>query len=442
MAIASREITVQLYTPHAIQRKVHLSKARFRVVTCGRRIGKTFLGCNEITKFACEHKNALCAWVAPTYRQSKIAYRLIKQALAQLIQHTSDSELLIELPNGARIIFCSSDNYDALRGLGIHFLVLDECADIAEKAWTEVLRPTLSDTRGKALFLGTPKGRNFFYVLFQRGLDPEYQDWESFTAPTAANPYIPKEEVEAAKRELPEMVFEQEYLAVFLEENAGVFRGVGNCVSGELEDPIPGHSYEMGWDVAKHQDFSVITVIDTSTKHVVFWERTNHVDYTVQIVRVVEIAKRYDAHVIMDVTGVGDPLLEQLQRRGLYVDGYLFTNASKKTLIEDLVIAIEHVYVTFPELPVLIGELQSMEYTLSPSRLVQYSAPPGAHDDTVISLALAYHGAKDGRMPSWADDAPPVQEVRTAYDAMMEGAKDPFAYADAHGWADDNGGEW
>lgn len=445
MATVSREITVQLYAPHALQKKVHSSKARFRVVTCGRRIGKTFLGCNEIVKFACEHRNTLCAWVAPTYRQSKIAYRLIKQALNQLIQHSSDSELLVELPNGARVIFCSSDNYDALRGLGIHFLVLDECADIAEKAWTEVLRPTLSDTRGKALFLGTPKGRNFFYVLFQRGLDPQYPDWESFTAPTSANPYIPKEEIEAAKSELPDLVFQQEYLAVFLEENAGVFRGVMNCVAGELEEPQEGHDYEMGWDIAKHQDFSVITVIDSTTKHVVFWERSNHIDYTIQINRACEVANLYDAHVIMDMTGVGDPVLEQLQRRGVYVDGYLFTNASKKVLIEDLIIGIEHRYFTFPNLPVLIGELQSMEYTLTPSRLIQYAAPSGGHDDCVISLGLAYHGAKGVSLPSWADDGESTSQQEeesrvppAAFRQSPQAQIDPFAWAARF----DDGGEW
>lgn len=239
MVQSPREITVKLYAPHAGQLPVHRSKARFRVVTCGRRFGKTLLACNEFVKFGCEHANTMLAWVAPSYRQSKIAYRLIKQALSQIISHTSDSELMIDLPNGTRMTFCSSENYDALRGVGIHFLVIDECADVAEKAWTEVLRPTLSDTRGKALFTGTPKGRNFFYTLFQRGLDPLYPDWESFTAPTSSNPYIAKEEIESAKSELPDMVFQQEYLAVFLAESAGVFTGIDACIAGELCDPKP-----------------------------------------------------------------------------------------------------------------------------------------------------------------------------------------------------------
>lgn len=456
-----RNITVNLYTPHAGQRPVHLSRARFRVVPCGRRFGKTYLGCNEFVKFACEHPNALLVWVAPTYRQSKIAYRLIKQALGELISHTSDSELLIELPNNARMMFCSSDNYDALRGNGIHFLVLDECADVAEKAWTEVLRPTLSDTKGRALFLGTPKGRNFFYTLYQRGLDPLYPDWESFTAPTSANPYIAPEEIAAAKSELPEMAFLQEYEAVFLEESAGVFRGIDGCIRGELCEPQPGYTYVVGWDIAKYQDFSVITVINCHTRHVDYFERSNQVDYTVQVERVCEIARHYnDAYILQDMTGVGDPVLEQLHLKGMHAEGYLFTNASKKTLIETLVVGIQNQDVSFPQIDVLIAELRQMQYTLSPSRLVQYSAPDGSHDDTVISLALAYYAAQRPHVPLSDYAAPtPVQPQPTllpftavfkpkpdgsgsstppAVPAAVVAAQiDPFQWAEQH-----MGGDW
>ncbi len=391
---SNRPITIELYTPHAGQKRLHRSQARFRVVACGRRWGKTLACCNEIVKFACERPNTLCAWIAPTYRQSKIAYRLIKAALKDIIAHTSDSELRIELPQGSVMMFCSSDNYDALRGNGLHLIIIDECADVAEQAWTEVLRPCLSDTRGKAIFIGTPKGRNFFYRLFLRGQDPMYPDWESFTAPTSSNPYIPPEELVAVKRELPANSYLQEYCAAFLEESAGVFRNIDACVQGELCGPESQYDYVLGWDPAKHQDFSVMTVLNAHTMHVDAWERMNIVDYTVQLDRVHSMATLYNnAPVIMDVSGVGDPLQEQLKMRGLTVEGYLFTNLSKKLLIEELVVSIEQVGVTFPDLPMLIGELRTMEYTLTPSRNIQYSAPPGLHDDTVISLGLVNHAA-------------------------------------------------
>jgi len=392
---SSKQITLQLYSPHPGQVKVHKSKARFRVVPCGRRFGKTYLGCNEELAFSCNHPNTLSVWCAPTYRQTKIAYRLIKQAIAGLPTHTSDSELRIELPNAAVLSFVSSDNYDALRGNGIHFLVCDEFASIAENAWLEVLRPCLSDTRGRALLLGSPKGQNLFYRLYQRGCDPLYPDWESFTAPSSANPYIPSEEIEAAKRELPEDAFRQEYEAEFLADNAGVFRGIDGCISGVLEPPRTGHTYVLGWDPAKHQDLSVVCVLDVDTMHVVYFDRSNQIDYTIQLAHVDKVARLYfNAFILMDCTGVGDPLLEQLQRRLLNVEGYLFTNASKKVLIETLAIGIQNRSLTFPEIAVMIAELRMMEYTLTPSRMIQYSAPPGEHDDTVIALALCFYAAQ------------------------------------------------
>ena len=402
-----KDITVQLYSPHPGQARVHRSKARFRVVPCGRRFGKTYLGCNELIKFACDHGSILGAWVSPTYRQSKIAYRLIKNALTSLVSHKSDSELTLELPNGSRMMFCSSDNYDALRGNGIHFLVIDECADVDEKAWTEVLRPCLSDTRGKALFLGTPKGRNFFYMLYHRGLDPMYPDWESFHAPSSSNPYIPPEEIEAARKELPEDAYAQEYLAEFLEESAGVFRRIDSIIEGELDinyEKQYMHEYILGWDPAKYNDYSVLTLMDATTRKVVWFDRFNHFDYTYQVNRVVSVANRFNAFVLMDSTGAGDVVFELLKEKYDNCSGYLFNNTSKKTLIETLQLGIQDKAFTMPNIPVVINELRQFEYHLSPSRNIIYSAPDGMHDDCVISLALVWYAVQMRAIQALDDD--------------------------------------
>jgi hypothetical protein len=383
------------------------------------------MACNEAIDFMAKHPGTLTAWVSPTYRQSKIAYRLIRRALHKILTYKSDAELRLELPNGATIMFCSADNYDALRGNGIHFLIIDECADVNEKAWLEVLRPCLSDTNGKALFIGTPKGRNFFYTLFTRGLDPLYPDWESFTAPSAANPYIKSAEIETAKRELPEDTFAQEYEAVFLEESAGVFRRIDACINGEYVEQtyIPGHTYVLGWDVAKYQDYSVISVLDISAGNsLAYWWRGNTMDYTVQLAQVERIARAYSAYILMDMTGVGDPLLEQLLLKGLPAEGYLFNNASKKALIEKLALAFQHGNLKLPDIPVLTAELRQFEYKLSPSRLVTYGAPNGAHDDCVISLGLAYFAAALPHGPlMWSADATQEELI------SLERAKDEQA---------------
>jgi len=395
---------ITLYKPHAGQLKIHKSKARFRVVACGRRYGKTLFACNEIVKYALEHKTAECGWVAPTYRQSKLAYRLIRRALKDVITYKSDSELRLEFENGSSITFFSSDNYDAIRGNGFHFLVLDECADINEKAWNEVLRPALSDKRGKALMIGTPKGRNFFFRLFARGADPGFPDWAAFNAPSSDNPYMPEGEIETAKREMPEDTYQQEYMAVFLEESAGVFKGIDKCIRGDLEEdyqPITGHDYIAGWDVAKFQDYSVVTVLDCHTRELVAWKRFNQIDYKVQVEIVADIAEKFKSTVYMDSTGVGSPVAELLKAagsgRGFQVEEYLFTNASKKVLVEKLQIAIQYGTIWLKNIEVLINELRIYEYQISPSRNLIYGAPKGAHDDAATSLMLANYGMSQPR---------------------------------------------
>lgn len=401
---------ITLYTPHRGQRRIHKRKIRFRVVACGRRFGKTLMACNEIVKFALDHRNANCAWVAPWFRQSKIAYRLIRRAFAKtgnrVIIHKSDTDLRLEFANGSVIQFFSAENYDSIRGDGYHFLVIDEAGDALRNPaiWTDAIRASLSDTNGQALIIGTPKGRNLFFQLFARGEDPEYPDWASFHARTEDNPFIPKAEIAAAKKELPADAFNQEYDAHFLEEGAGVFKGLDACIRGIL-DPnytrIAGHAYVLGFDPAKYQDYSVITVIDCHTRQAVFWQRINQVDYTVQLELVASIAEKFRAFVLIDMTGVGDPLLEQLKKlkrgRHFSVEGYLFTNASKKALVEQLQLGIQNRDIELPDIPVMLNELRQFEYQLTPSRMLTYSAPKGAHDDCVISLALAYFAASTPR---------------------------------------------
>jgi len=247
---------------------------------------------------------------------------------------------------------------------------------------------------GRALFVSTPKGRNWFFELYGRGLDDNFPDYESFKFPTVSNPYIDPAEVEEARRTLPADAFRQEYEAEFLEDSAGVFRGILNCVKGDFGEPKPGHRYAIGWDIAKHTDFSVIFVIDIDTKHIVAYDRFNQIDYSLQIERLDRIAKKYNAKVLMDSTGVGDPVLEQVKRKGIQVEGYSFNNTTKQQLIEALAVAIENEEISYPKIDTLIHELQLYEYEITRAGNVRYNAPQGYHDDTVIALGLALQGCK------------------------------------------------
>jgi len=387
-------VKIKLYKPHAGQVELHNSKARFRIATCGRRWGKTYACVNEIIKYAWENPKTVCWWVAPVYGQTMIAYRLLTKNFNKAIQEKSKTDKRVGLQNKSVIEFKSSDNFDALRGEGVSFMVLDEAAMINREAWEAALRPTLSDNLGKVVFVSTPKGRNWFFEMHSRGQDDGYPEYESFKFPTESNPYIAKEEIEEARNTLPYEVFRQEYEAEFLEDSAGVFRGIRDCIKGELEPPQPRGRYILGWDPAKHQDFSVMFVLDAERRHVAAYDRFNQVDYTIQLSRLENLAKKYNAKVIMDSTGVGDPLLEQVKKKGIKVEGFQFTNTSKQQLVEHLAVMVERQEITFPEIQVLISELQLFQYELTRAGNVKYNAPEGYHDDCVMALGLAAWGSK------------------------------------------------
>ena len=190
------------------------------------------------------------------------------------------------------------------------------------------------------------------------------------------------------------------YLAEFMENSAGVFRYIHSCVKGTLEEPQSGHLYIIGWDIAKYSDFSVMTVVDVESKHVVAFDRFNGIDYMLQLQRLKAIATKYNnAQVVMDSTGLGDPLLEQVKELRLHVVGVNFTNSTKQQLIQNLALQIEKKEVSFPEIQELINELSIYEYEMTRAGNVTYAAPSGYHDDCVISLALAVWGITHRKVP-------------------------------------------
>ena len=199
------------------QKLVAQSTKRFRVVCAGRRFGKSILAIREMAKFASQ-PNKKVMYVAPTYGMARnIIFDQLKQKLDDLrwVKKINETRMEIDLVNGSKILLRGADNYDSLRGTGVDFLVMDEMADIKPEAWTEVLRPTLSAQKppGSALFVGTPKGHNHFKDLFDLGkTDDDYQSWQ-FTTLDGGN--VPPEEIEAAKRDLSQKVFNQEYMATF-----------------------------------------------------------------------------------------------------------------------------------------------------------------------------------------------------------------------------------
>ena len=197
---------------------------RFKVAICGRRFGKTFLSTRELAKFA-RIPGRRVFYVAPTYRQAKITvWEALKSRLLELrwVSKINESDLTVTLVNGSTISLRSGDNPDALRGVGLDFVVLDEFADMDPVVWQEVLRPTLSDRNGHALFIGTPKGTaNWAKDIYDMAkTNPQ---WKSFSYTTLQGGRVSAEEIEAARADLDARTFKQEYEASFENFSSRIF---------------------------------------------------------------------------------------------------------------------------------------------------------------------------------------------------------------------------
>ena len=383
------EITIERNF-HPAQREIHASAARFRVVDAGRRFGKTRLGVWECLEVALGGGRAW--WVAPSYPIAQVGWRPLRRIGARL--PGSDvrlAEMSVMLPRGGEVRVRSADNPDSLRGEGLDFVVMDEFAFMKAEAWHEALRPALSDKLGRALFIGTPRGRNHFWELYQRGVRGD-DGYQSFTYPTAANPYIKTSEIESAKHELPEIIFRQEYLAEFIDDAGGVFRRVQEAARLlPLSNPIQDHQYICGVDVAASVDFTVVSVIDAASHEMVFMDRFNRVDYNVLVDRLAAAYKHWNiTSMKIESNSIGQPVIDQLYARGLNIIPFVTTNVTKQVIIQALQAAFENGNIAILNDPVLIGELLSFESKRNASGSFSYAAPEGMHDDAVMSLAIAW----------------------------------------------------
>lgn len=401
-----RRTPVNLELPQAHPKQYEMINAfelygcRFIVAACGTKFGKTF-GCSvRLILEAWNNKDSLNWWVAPTFAQAKSAYSTIKKMLPKEFYKEYKADLKLEIlePDGSvrsTIEFKSADNPDSLRGFGVNFVVMDEAARSPYESFVSILT-TLTQTMGRGMFISTPKGRGYFYDIFQRGElhRDEFPEWWSMRLPTWLNPHVKEDAIRQLKSILPEDTFRQEVAAQFLLDSAGVFRGTAGCVKGVLEKYNPKCRYVMGVDLARLRDYTVLTVMDMERKHVVYFERFNKISWTVQYSRIIEKAKEYHATVWIDSTGIGDPIVETIRGSGIHVEPYkIGGSAAKQQLIEKLRVNIENQRISYPDIPIQRRELENYEYQITDSGAVKYEAPDNFHDDCVISLALANWGA-------------------------------------------------
>lgn len=349
--------------------------ARFRVVMCGRRFGKSELSQIEIVMSAVKGDNV--AYITPTYKLAKVFF----EKLIQIVPFENNkSDLIITFPNNGSIEFFTGERLDNLRGRKFHMVVIDEASFIPdlEAGWLNSIRPTLTDYKGRALFLSTPRGKNYFYSIF---MNSGAEDWQGFKFTTYDNPYIDKTEIDDAKRQLPNPVFRQEYLADPMENAANPFgiQFIERCIR-PMESTRPAF---YGIDLAKSVDWTVIIGLDHDGRVCYFERFQKDWKSTKEAILMLDRSKP----VMIDSTGVGDAITEDLQRQFDKMEGFKYTSQSKQQLMELLAQSIQHNSISFPD-GVIRQELEIFEYQFTASG-VRYTAPSGFHDDCVNALALA-----------------------------------------------------
>jgi hypothetical protein len=370
-------IGLSLHKPHPAQKQVLDCDKRFIVMMAGRRFGKSLISQTISIDTAVNKKRV--AYITPTYQLGKIFFKEIVDLLPLEIYSKNESDLVITFITGGSIRFFTGERLDNLRGLKFHLAVIDEASFIPnlEDGWLNSIRPTLTDYKGKAIFLSTPKGKNYFFSLFSKA-EP---DWQSFKFTTYDNPYIDPNEIDDARKQLPEVVFEQEYMANPAENAANPFGSqyIRNCIHPVTTMPVVAY----GIDLAKSVDWTVIVGLDEDG-NVAYFDRFQ-MDWHNTKQTILRLPK---CPILVDSTGVGDPILEDLQREGVMIQGLKFTSSSKQQLMEGLQAAIHQGKIGYPE-GIISQELEVFEYMYTATG-VKYSAPSGFHDDAVMALALAW----------------------------------------------------
>jgi hypothetical protein len=384
--------TLQLPAPYRKQHDAICDPRRIVVIEASTKSGKT-AGCLVwLLMQAWNHgkPNAAYWWVAPIYQQAKaIGFARMKSMLMQAdpqhkIWTEHNSELWIELYNGAKIWFKGADNPDSLYGEDVHAAVIDEASRCREDSWIAV-RSTLTATNGPVRIIGNVKGRRnwaFQLARLAEAGDPNmgYHKLTAYDAVEAG--VLARDEVEQAKRMLPEHVFRELYLAEASDDGGNPFgiQAISECVAPVSDQPAVCY----GVDLAKSIDYTAVVGLDDEGR-VAVCERWHGTDWKTTIERITDIVG--DAYALVDSTGLGDPVVESLQRTLPCVEGFKFSSSSKQQLMEGLAASISQRAIRFPD-NWLRAELDIFEFHHSRTG-VKYDAPQGHHDDGVCALALA-----------------------------------------------------
>lgn len=397
----------RLFVPHPNQIGVLESKARFRTLAAGRRFGKTKVGARIIAQRA-RKPDSMNWWIANSYRNVRRGYKeVVRQIppsmLAKPAPVSTSTDLILTFKNGASIEFYSAGNPEALAGEGVDFVVMDEGGLIEDRVWNQLVRPTLADNLGDALLISTPRGHNWFYKMWLRGNEGK-TGYESWQFSQTDNPYIDPAETEALREELPEIFYRQEILAEFLAGGSSIFGTAlarEETVAAGLARPY-GHIY-VGIDLADKNDFTVIDAVRGSDRVPVLHERFNQVGWTIQKEQIATAISglRSDPNVegvtvLLDSTGIGDVIYEDLMYSGTDVVPIKFTNDWKEKAVKLLAADMERGKAFILEEQK--KEFEGYEFEVTNAGRFKFEAATD-HDDEVSAKLLQHWGIHHNAMP-------------------------------------------
>lgn len=384
------------------QEEIFNCPSRIVAIRKGRRFGFTKGAANNTIDVAIKRKKFKGLWVDTVNSNiERYVERFFIPQLKKLPQHLwkwQKQQKVLKIMD-FYMDFRSVDNPENIEGFGYDYMILNEAGIILKDPylWSNAIRPMMWDSDCQVFIGGTPKGGGgVFEDLYQRGLDPNQPQFAAFHVTSFDNPYLPRDVIEEDMRSMPQRVIEQEIYGKFLEDTGVVFRGVREIaiLNPQGKEPELDHLYVIGADLAKLEDFTVLTVYDRTDNHQVAQMRFNHLEWPFIRSKIKELSNKYNkALVMLDSTGVGDPTYDDLMREGVPVEGIKFTNTLKKQMIEKLANWIELKHIKMLQLEETIHEFTVFTYDISEKTdRVTYSAPIGFHDDVVISHALAIWG--------------------------------------------------
>lgn len=369
------------YKPHHVQEELHREMAshRFSVVVAHRRMGKTVWAVNTVIHAALTttKPDARFAYIAPYFRQSKqVSWDYFKQ-FCHMVPGVkfNESELRIDFPNGSRIRLYGGDNPDSLRGIYLDGVVLDEVADMRPNVWGEVIRPTLADRKGWAIFIGTPKGINLFYEMYQTAMGEP--DWFCKVYRATDTGLVDSDELDAARRSMTEQEFAQEFLCDFTASKGNVLIPVTLSVEAskrELHDTeVQGAIRVLGVDVARYgEDRSVmfpVVGLKAYPPHV--YDNISNVEFAQQIMRKVDV---FEPDYVRIDAGRGEGVIDYLRSQNyacteVNFGGRPFSNyyANARAEMWDGMKKWLESGGTIPDIPELISELSAPEFEFNPS---------------------------------------------------------------------------